>query len=72
MPPSRNRKSAYSIHEEEAGTHLEVDTVAGLNVRHPGGEEGRGHPGVAVLTAGDSGLPVAALARHPHLANSPV
>ena len=48
-------------------SHLEVDGVASLNVGHPGGEQRGRHPGIAVLTAGYGGLPVATLARHPHL-----
>jgi hypothetical protein len=52
---------------QEAEPYLEVDSVAGLNIRHPGGEERRGHPGVAVLAARDRRLPVSTLTAHPHL-----
>jgi hypothetical protein len=51
----------------EAEPYLEVDGVAGLNIRHPSGEERRGHPGVAVLAARDRRLPVPTLTAHPHL-----
>ncbi len=51
----------------EADPYLEVDGVASLNIRHPGGEERRGHPRVAVLAARDRRLPVTTLTAHPHL-----
>ncbi len=53
--------------QKEAEPYLEVDGVASLNIRHPGGEERRGHPGVAVLAARDRRLPVPTLTAHPHL-----